>query len=121
MYRWLRTQLLATPVPLPSSRQRRGWYPLLAGSLALLVAANLVVLGAGRAFLEIDWCPESNPDPRWVRPPSTDRPFAARPPAVRLLGEAALECTLQDTAGHVVHLKNLVGRMPVVLEFCSFT
>jgi hypothetical protein len=43
-------------------------------------------------------------------------PLPARP-----VGEVAEECSLRDLDGQEVHLKDFVGRMPVVVEFCSFT
>jgi hypothetical protein len=39
----------------------------------------------------------------------------------RLLGKMVQECSLHDVDGKEVHLKDFVGRMPVVVEFGCFT
>jgi hypothetical protein len=36
-------------------------------------------------------------------------------------GDAVLDSTLHDLEGHVVHLRDFVGREPVVVEFGGFT
>src|SRR5262249_32068497 len=48
------------------------------------------------------------------------RPFEGKPTA-RSLGEPVLDCVLREVDGNEVHLRDFVGKMPVVVEFGSFT
>jgi hypothetical protein len=38
-----------------------------------------------------------------------------------LVGEAAPDCSFHDLQGGIVHLRDFVGRVPVVVEFGGFT
>ena len=70
----------------------------------------------GRVLLN---CPERRIEDTSDSP--SEQPPGASMVVPRELGEMALECALLDTDGQEVRLKDFVGRMPVVLEFASFT